>query len=172
MNQQKLLHKLIGLAQHSSFFNWLLNRLLWRIIPFNKAHKPKIVSFTHELVRVELPYINPNKNHINGMHACALATLCEYACGIGLLKQLDVSVYRIILKEIKVSYHSQAKEAVYVHFNLPNTWMNETLLPTLNKEGSMEHTFTIDAFTDSLKHVCTAQVTWQFKAWELVKNKA
>ncbi|MCU0442296.1 MAG: DUF4442 domain-containing protein [Bacteroidia bacterium] len=161
----KQLLYLASKAKNSSFYLWLLNRVLWRAIPFNKTHKVLIeeLSDTHVLIR--LPYIKSNKNHVNGMHACALATLCEYACGIGLMMQLDPSLYRILLKDIQLTYHAQGKQDVFARFEMSPQFMNEEVTEPLLTKGQLFKTFSVEAFTRNQPNICTAQVTWQLKKW-------
>lgn len=168
----KQLLRLAVKAKYSPFYKWLLNQVLWRVIPFNRTHRIRIVSLDDESVCVELPYIRSNQNHLKGLHACALATLSEYACGIGLMTQLDPSRYRIILKDLRMEYHAQGKESLKAHFRITQAWLNEHILNPLTQNGSVTHTFTVSVYNSLHKPVCTAHVTWQLKAWDKVRTKA
>ena len=76
------LNALIQKSKNSKFYLWLLNFVLWKTVPFNSPHKFLITAIDAGNVSIKLPYIRKNKNHINGIHACALATVCEYATGL------------------------------------------------------------------------------------------
>ncbi len=168
-----MMNKLLSIAQkakHSRFYLWLLNQVLWRVIPFNHAHKIWIEELSDTTVRIQLPYIRNNQNHLKGMHACALATLCEYACGIGLITRLNPAKFRLILKDIHVDYHTQGKSAVNVVFTLPETLFKQDILEPLQQEGVVLKTFVTEAFDSTQKLICTAQVTWQLKQWDKVKK--
>jgi acyl-coenzyme A thioesterase PaaI-like protein len=162
----KSLLSLATKAQTSAFYLWLLNRVLWRVIPFNKTHRVYIeeLSTTHVLIR--LPYKKTNQNHLKGMHACALATLCEYACGIGLMMHLNPNEVRIILKDIALTYHAQARQDVFARFELNSLVLNTEILETLDKTGVLFRTFSIEAYTNNQPNICTATVTWQLKKWK------
>lgn len=157
-------------AKQSAFYLWLLNRVLWRVIPFNRSHKVTITSLSDTQVSILLPYKKSNQNHLKGMHACALATLCEYACGIGLMTRLDPSVYRIILKDIRLTYHAQAKSAVSAIFAIDNLKLEEDIIIPLQETGLTTQTYTVQAFDARKKLICTGEVTWQLKRWDKVKH--
>lgn len=157
-------------AKQSAFYLWLLNRVLWRVIPFNRSHKVTIESLSNTQVSILLPYTKSNQNHLKGMHACALATLCEYACGIGLMTRLDPSRYRIILKDIKLTYHAQAKSAVRALFDIDPTRLEEDIIIPLQQSGLTTQTYTVKAFDSHQKLICTGEVTWQLKRWDKVKH--
>lgn len=91
------LNRLVAKAEKSSFYLWVLNVIAGRFVPFNKPHTFSIKHITSNSIHIELPYKKVNLNHIKGIHACALATLCEYCTGTVLLLSLDPSMYRIIL---------------------------------------------------------------------------
>jgi acyl-coenzyme A thioesterase PaaI-like protein len=157
-------------AKKSSFYLWLLNQVLWRVIPFNRNHKVTIEALSDTQVSILLPYRKSNQNHLKGMHACALATLCEYACGIGLMTRLDAKQYRIILKEINLNYQAQAKSDVRALFEIdPNRLEQEIILP-LQQTGLTTQTYTVQAFDTNQKLICTGEVTWQLKRWDKVKH--
>ncbi|MFN0189743.1 MAG: DUF4442 domain-containing protein, partial [Bacteroidia bacterium] len=69
------LNSILDKAKNSSFYLFLLNLVLRRIIPYNAPHRFKVEKVNEESLEVSIPFIKKNKNHINGIHACALATL-------------------------------------------------------------------------------------------------
>ncbi|MES2558126.1 MAG: DUF4442 domain-containing protein [Bacteroidota bacterium] len=165
----KQLFTIANKAKHSSFYLWLLNVVLWRVIPFNRVHKVTIESLSDTQVSILLPYKKSNQNHLKGMHACALATLCEYACGIGLMTTLDPKQYRIILKDIKLSYHAQAKSDVRASFEITPSRLEQEILLPLQQTGLTTQTYTVQAFDTNKKLMCTGEVTWQLKRWDKVR---
>lgn len=157
-------------ARYSSFYKWLLNRGLWFKIPFNLPHKIRIKEIGEEHISMELPFIASNKNHINGIHACALATLCEYVSGLSLARFLSAEKYRIILKDIHVIYHYQAKTKVSTSFEI-----NKLLLREIRQELEVSEAIFkelhVEVYDSKLNHVCTGIITWQLKNWSKVKTK-
>ncbi|MCU0433971.1 MAG: DUF4442 domain-containing protein [Bacteroidia bacterium] len=166
MNTAQLLHK----AKTSAFWRQLLNMALWRVVPFNKAHRPRITSLTDEEVRMEMPYIRANKNHVGGIHACALATLCEYVCGLCLLTHLDPKQYRIVMKSLQMTYHYQAKTSVKAKFRLTPQWVEKEILQPLQQTESLFTEFQVDVYDEKEMHICTGIINWQIKSWAQVRT--
>ena len=156
-------------AQHSSFYRWLLNRVLWFKIPFNLPHKIRIVEIDDTSLTMELPFIRANKNHINGIHACALATLCEYVSGLSLVRFLSADKYRIILKDIHIIYHYQAKTRVTANFEATKILLDE-INTHLQKEDLLLKEFNVEVYDTNQNHICTGIITWQLKKWSKVNT--
>ena len=55
-------------------------------------------------VRVSLPSRRANQNNLKGMHACAMATACEFCSGMAVLIHFDMADYRLIMNRLEVSY--------------------------------------------------------------------
>jgi len=167
----KLLQSILHKAKFSPFYLWVFNRLLWRLIPYNHSHKITILSISDTAVTVKLPYRKSNQNHLKGMHACALATLCEYACGIGLMTRLDPKLYRIILKEIKLTYHAQGKTDVFANFDIDAQQLDAEILNSLATQGTIDKICIVKAMDKHQKIICTGEITWQLKRWDKVNYK-
>lgn len=166
---EKLLN-LANKAKQNSFYLWLLNRVLYRVVPFNKPHKLKVLKIEDKGISILLPYAKVNLNHIKGIHACALATLCEYSCGLLLLLNLDPKKYRIILKEINMSYNYQGKTDVKVDFTLAEKLIQEIKL-RLSGEEAIFQEFEVNVFDINNNHICTGKTKWQIKSWEKVRSR-
>ena len=167
----KKLNWLISRAENSGFYLWLLNLVSSRAVSFNKPHCFTIKHITKQSIHVELPYKKSNLNHIKGMHACALATLCEYCTGIVLLSALDASLYRIILKNIHITYHYQAKKAVHAKFELAKEWIQANIIIPLKNNDAVFSEFKIEVYDTQNNHICTGLINWQIKSWKNVKTK-
>jgi acyl-coenzyme A thioesterase PaaI-like protein len=165
------LHTLIDKAQHSKFYLRILNFLSAYIVPFNRPHNFRITDITRNSIRVKLPYISLNRNHIKGIHACALATLCEYSTGLMLLSSLDPQKYRIILKNINMTYHYQARKHVYVKFELTEDWLLKNVVEPLRSTDSLFQEFKVDVYDEDQNHICTGLINWQIKDWSKVRTK-
>ena len=166
----KNLSGLLNKAKKSRFYLWLLNWVLHRAIPFNAPHNFEIIKITNEELTVKMPYIRKNKNHINGLHACGLATLCEYACGLQLMNATDISQYRIIMKSLQMDYHFQGKTDVFATFNLSKKWVEVNVKPDLETAEGIFRTFEVKVFDTKQNHICTAKINWQIKLWSKVKS--
>ncbi|HKC69342.1 MAG TPA: DUF4442 domain-containing protein [Bacteroidia bacterium] len=165
------LNGLIQKARHSKFYLWVLNFFLLRTVPFNNPHKLKIQGIADDGITIVAPYTKNNLNHIKGIHACLLATLCEYATGLSLLLHLSPKEYRIILKNIGMTYHFQAKTEVFVKFNITKKEIEENILLPLKNQEAIFKEFTIDVYDANKNHICTGLINWQIKAWKNVKMK-
>lgn len=60
------LTNLLNQAKSSKFKLWLVNHLLWRMIPFNKPHRFQIVKITNNALETAAPYRHRNFNHLRG----------------------------------------------------------------------------------------------------------
>ena len=165
------LQKMLKKAQRSSFRLWLLNRVLWRVIPFNAPHRLQLVAITDEGLRIRLPYVRRNLNHIKGLHACGLATLAEFTTGLTLLYHLGTTQYRLIMKKIEMEYHYQGKQSAYAEFNLTKDWIQEEIIAAIRSEGSIVRVFEVEIADEGGNKLCTGHVHWQLKDWSRVQTK-
>jgi len=166
-----LLSELLNKAEHSAFYLWVLNNILWRKIPFNNPHKIKIERIEKGALTVSIPYKRKNQNHIKGIHACALATLCEYISGLTLISSLSEKDYRIILKNISITYHYQAKMKVLTTFSLSRESIQNDIIEYLKTSDYIFKELKVELFDIQKNHICTGLINWQIKKWEKVKTK-
>jgi hypothetical protein len=162
-------HQLLNKAAGSAFYRFLLNRVLARIIPFNAPHHPKIEKIHSDGISITLPYIRKNLNHLKGLHACALAALSEYTCGLQLVREFPATKYRLIMKELKMTYHYQGKISAVANFTLSKVEI-KILKQELEKHEAVFRTFVIETHDVKGNHLCTAEVMWQLKRWEAVRS--
>jgi acyl-coenzyme A thioesterase PaaI-like protein len=157
--------KLIHLAEKGGWALWLLNRLLWRVIPFNLPHKPTIRTINPDEVKTTMRLTRANQNHLKGMHACALATLTEYTCGLLILRKFG-GKYRIIMKSIKVDYHVQCRTDAHAAYRFPPEILR-TMTETSDWHSGVDIPCKIDVLDEIGQTVCTATILWQVKdmAW-------
>ena len=165
-----MLKNLFDKAAKSRFWLWLTNWILWYKIPFNSPHAIKIVEIGTSSIGLLLPFKRRNRNHVNSMHACALATVCEYATGLQLGRFLNEKEFRIILSEIKMVYIKQARTNVTVSYTLPDSELTE-IKRSLEQEPSVIRTLEADLLNTSGEVVCRGSVTWQIKKWKEVRIK-
>jgi len=165
------LNSLVEKAKHSKFYLWVLNIVLLRTVPFNNQHKLRVLSIKEDEVSIYAPYKRRNQNHIKGIHACVLATLCEYATGLSLLLHISPKEYRIILKNISMTYHLQAKSNVFVKFKITQKEIEENILTPLKDKEAIFREFSVDVYDEENSHICTGLINWQIKAWKNVKTK-
>jgi len=165
------LNALVQKAKHSKFYLWVLNIILLRTVPFNNPHKLRVLSIGDNEISMYAAYTRNNLNHIKGIHACLLATLCEYVSGLSLLLHLSPKEYRIILKNISMTYHYQAKSDVFVKFKIDPKDIEENILNPLKNNDAVFKEFTVDVYDANNNHICTGLINWQIKPWEKAKMK-
>jgi hypothetical protein len=165
------LSSLVQKARHSKFYLWVLNFVLLRTVPFNNPHKIKIQSISYDGISMFVANTRNNRNHIKGIHACLLATMCEYVSGLSLLVHLSPKEYRIILKNIHMTYHYQAKTNVFTKFKFSKKQVEENILIPLKSEEALFKEFTVEVYDENNNHICTGLINWQIKAWKNVKMK-
>lgn len=157
-------------ASGGGFRLWLLNMGLLKVVPFNRPHGIKVSEILPDSITVKAKNIKRNQNHIKGIHACLLATLCEYVSGLNLLLQLDPKEYRIILKNIQMTYHYQAKTNVSAKFGISKAFFEEEIIKPLQTEAAIFKEFTVDIYDEAQNHICTGLINWQIKSWKNVKT--
>lgn len=170
----KLGYKLIDkLMEKPTKINLMaLNKVLTLGIPFNAPHGFKIKKMSQEEVVIALPNRKLNHNHINGVHACAMATVGEYCAGLSLLSSFGISKYRLILSDLHATYSWQGRtelEGVCT----PSVINQEAVREALESVGSYSQPLeTIIREVKSGREVARVKTIWQLKAWEKVKTKS
>ncbi|MFM8950858.1 MAG: DUF4442 domain-containing protein, partial [Bacteroidota bacterium] len=109
----RLIYKIANKAFQSEFYRFILSRILSFAVPFNSPHRLRIKELDRGYAKVRLPFIRSNRNHVNSVHACALATLCEFTCGISIMTLLSSDQYRIVLKSLQMEYQYRGRGAVF-----------------------------------------------------------
>lgn len=165
------LKALVIKAKDSSFYLWVLNYILLRRVPFNKPHGIKVTHIGDDELTVCVKNIRPNRNHIKGIHACLLATVCEYVSGLSLLNYFSPTDYRIILKTIHMTYHFQAKTEVHVTFKISKQQIEDEIIKPLKTQDAIFKEFAVEVYDAENNHICTGLINWQIKAWKNVKMK-
>ena len=165
------LKKLVQKAQHSSFNLWLLNRALSFAIPFNSPHGLKVQRITDSEIEILIPYKRKNLNHIKGLHACGLATLCEYTAGLLLSHRLDMKKYRMIMRSLNMQYHYQGKMDAVAKFSISEEWLKEKVTGPLQHNDHAFVACEVNVHDVQGNHLCTGTSDWQVKNWEKVRVK-
>ncbi|MFQ3214228.1 MAG: hypothetical protein ACJAT1_000534 [Marivirga sp.] len=165
------LKHIISKAGQSNFYLWLLNKGLDFMIPFNKPHGFKITEIGQDSIKAKLPFKRRNLNHIKGIHACAMATISEYATGLMILYKLDNKKYRIIMQKLQMEYFYQAKMDAQAEFSIDNEWVRSKVEEPLKTADSVVVPCIIKLHDKKGNHLSTGTIFWQIKLWEKVKTK-
>jgi acyl-coenzyme A thioesterase PaaI-like protein len=163
--------KILEKAKHSSFYLKVLNWTLSRMIPFNKPHGFKIFEIEDFRLKIIIPYRKSNFNHIRGLHACALATISEFATGFLLLSNLDIKKYRLIMQRLEMDYHYQGKMDAFAEFVISKEWLHENILSPLQTQEAVVVPCEVKIHDSKGNQLTTGKVFWQIKSWSQVKTK-
>lgn len=167
----KKLLPLLDKARKSNYYLWLLNVILKRVVPFNKPHGLTITEIYDDGFKILLPFKRKNLNHVNGIHACGLATLSEYASGLALMMNLASDDFRLIMKNMSMTYHYQAKADVFITSRFNKTWMESNIFSPLKSSDRVFIEVPTEVHDVQQNLICTGIIQWQVKKWESVKTK-
>ena len=147
-----------------------LTRVFWLWIPFNKPHRFRIGSLAEGAASVEAPQRRWNRNHLGTVHACALATIGEFAAGLCLLSAFSPSDYRLIMSRMEVDYVRRAEGSIRATAQISksdlNAIRNELLVDGISTK--VVHSQLLDA---AGMEVARVETHWQLKAWTAVHKK-
>jgi acyl-coenzyme A thioesterase PaaI-like protein len=168
----KLIYQMIDklLATPTPLNVLALDKVLRVGIPFNAPHSFKILRLGPEEVAVALPNKKLNHNHLGGVHACAMATVGEYAAGLALLSSFGITRYRLILAELTVRYTYQGRVDLEARC-APDQIDVAAVRAGLETEGRYLQRLTTVIRERAGKEVAVVETVWQLKPWEQVKTK-
>lgn len=171
MKSFDLLPDLIVKARRSKFWLFVLNFLMARSVPFNAPHKFRVVEIGADKIVTHAPYRRRNHNHIRGIHACAIATISEFAAGFLLLTKLDPAKYRLIMSKLDVDYSYQAKEEIFAESQMSDELLNQKVIEPLRESELTSIVMETVVRDGSGNEVAIAHTTWQIKRWDKVRTK-
>lgn len=148
----------------------IMNKALHYMIPFNAPHGFWVDYKDDNEVLVKIPYRRKNLNHVKGIHACALATACEYASGLALASGMDSKTFRYLLSSIKIDYTFQAKTDIIVSCKRSDLELDKVVKELASSESSTLVVI-VNATDKQGNIVCTCETTWHIKYWDKVRTK-
>ncbi len=138
-------------------------------IPFNKPHGisfKKLSSFESVMT---MKNKRGNHNHLGGIHACAIATVGEFSAGILLCKNFEMNSFRVIMKEISVTYSSQARKDI-----ISTATIDASVVEDLKKRIVLDAQADVDLVSEikdiTGKNIALVKTSWQLKSWKEVRN--
>ena len=84
-----------------------------------------------------------------------------------ILKRDDL---RIIMKDLKMTYHYQAKKDVTALSKIEHQEINSKILDPLKNQDSVFYLMIIEVYDTEKNHISTAEINWQLKKWNKVKT--
>ena len=140
---------------------WLFSRLLgWRV-PYSGSISPLITALQPGYARVELRDRRAVRNHLDSVHAIALANLGEIASGLALLCALPAHV-RGIVTHISIDFLKKARGDLVAE--------GRVSLPEVS--GDIQHVVQADIRDRAGDVVARIEVNWQLglKIPDMEKN--
>jgi acyl-coenzyme A thioesterase PaaI-like protein len=170
MNVLQMLPDLIAKARAAAGDLDALNQALWSFIPFNGPHGFAIEELGEDFVSTRAPYKKENYNHIQGIHACAIATIAEFSSGLLLLSKVDPLRYRLIMAKMAIEYHYQAKQDIFAVTFLTAEQIEREIVAPLRQVDSLLRSMETEVRDRDGNLVASAQITWQIKPWDKVRT--
>ncbi len=148
-----------------------INQMLWQIVPFNQPHKIEVTEWQPQKVSAKIPHIGQNFNHLQGVHACGLATVAEYVSGLTLLTVLGIQKYRLIMAKLEVEYTYQARTDCFAEFSISDEELHSQIITPLQSDDKTVFPAKVTVKDTGNNIVCHATIYWQIKNWEKVNLK-
>lgn len=148
-----------------------INLIFRRVLPFNVPHGIKLLSIKDDSIQVALPDRRSNRNHLKGLHACAIATACEFCSGMAVLIRFDMSEYRLIMNRIEVDYlRRPGKGGSMAVTEIPADLQKEVARQIESSMDGAARIQLISELVDSSNQVVArANVHWHIKPWSKVR---
>ena len=158
-----VLDALISRAPHSSFYRRCLSLALQQVVPFNSPHRLSLAEFSEGRAVVDIPFCWKNKNHLGTIHACVMAAAGEYAAGLAIISLVSPTKFRVIIRDLHVSYFLQGREPLTARCELGETTKRVQQFSVELAAESLEVN-TLSEILDGSGQLCaTVSVIWQLK---------
>ena len=108
---------------------WIFNQFLRRFNPYSGSIHPKVLKLRPGYAKIELKDRRQIRNHLNSIHALALANLGELTSGLALLSALPDNGRGIPIK-ISTEYFKKARGKLVAE--------SKADLPVINKNINFE----------------------------------
>ena len=143
--------------------NRVLDMVLNIAIPFNRWLGMRVQKLSADEVNVTMPFRTLSKNHVGGVHACALALLGEYPAGLLITQNFSAQKYRLILKNLKADYLKQGRTKLTSKVMRPDHWPEE-------ENGVMDIPMQTRIYNNKNEEIAVIETLWQLKRWDLVRK--
>lgn len=168
---QKLLVGLEALLKNPTPTKFrIFNGLFPRMVPFNTGMGARLEFLDNNSIKVTLPNKRRNHNHLGTIHACAIATAGEMSAGLLLLRSFPLTQYRLILKELKVTYKYQARLDLRAEATLPAKSQEKASAELLDTGTTEQKIKTVITDIEG-NHIADITSAWQLKSWDKVRTK-
>jgi acyl-coenzyme A thioesterase PaaI-like protein len=132
------------------FGTWLFSKLLGFMNPYSGAVGARVVTLEPGYAVLRLRDRRGVRNHLDSVHAIALANVAEMASGLAMLAALPVGA-RGIVAAIRIEYLKKARGTLVAESRI--------ILPDVTRDGT--HDFTSEVRDAAGDVVARATVTWK-----------
>lgn len=139
--------------------------------PFNAVLHAGLEAWEPARCRVRIPARRTLRNHLGGMHAGTLATAGETPAGLLILRSFPFGRYRLILKDLRVTYERQARGDVVAQATVTSEVLEKTREGLLHGDPQLVPVETTLSEPTG-ERLAVVQTTWQVKPWERVRSPA
>ena len=87
---------------------WVFNQFVRLAVPYSGSTSPRVQEISPGRARVHLRDKRRVRNHLNSIHAIALANVLELTSGLAMMAALSSDV-RGIVRSLEVQYHKKAR---------------------------------------------------------------
>jgi acyl-coenzyme A thioesterase PaaI-like protein len=129
---------------------WFFARMLARAIPYTATISPKVEVVEPGFARVELEDRRRVRNHLNSIHAIAIANLGELCSGLAITSLLPAHV-RGIPTALHIDYHRKARGRLVA--------TSRSAAPDVSKPS--DHQVVCNIADSSGEEVATVTATWR-----------
>ena len=149
----------------------LAGTLLRVASPFNAPLRANVLTWDPTLCRLQIPNRRVLHNHLRGVHAGALVTAGESAAGLMLLRSFPFSRYRLILKDLTITFQRQARTDLVAEASQPQEEVDR-IRAGLDRGEPQVISLETRISEPSGERLSVVRTTWQVKSWDQVRSRA
>ena len=132
---------------------YLFSKVVGFMIPYTGTIKPIVTQLENGTAEVKLYDRRRVRNHLNSVHAIALANLGEFTTGLTIIPQLDQNANAILIR-LEVIYLKKARGTLTANATY--------VLPPL-QSGDTSHVVNAKITNETNDVVCEVNATWQVR---------
>lgn len=135
---------------------FLFSRFLGFVVPYSGSIGARIVMLKPGKAVIELKDRKKVRNHLNSIHAMALANLCELTSGLAFLTALPPG-YRAILKTFSIEFIKKGCGVICASCEIPS-WIQDQL--KAGHVGRKEWELEVQAYDKAGQMIAQARPKW------------